>query len=156
MQIPMWPGQYYQHPNTPLGMFYPPSWGGYTYLMQQQIHDDEQMNTDDTLNTKGKRKASEEELQQQTKDDEEYRIRTVQHDIENEPILPEVLEITRRIHRQDRVGELEQRLAQAHESLATALQRNQQLEHDLAHADQGTKQPLSHAQGDLPTDPSNK
>ncbi|KAK0485572.1 hypothetical protein EDD18DRAFT_1111372 [Armillaria luteobubalina] len=92
------------HPNNPIGQ------------------EDAQMEPQGTSTSKGKEKASEEEVQQLARDDEEYRIRVRQQDVHDEPIPPEVLAIARRLHREDRVDKLEQRLKQAHESLATALQ----------------------------------
>ncbi|KAK0499323.1 hypothetical protein EDD18DRAFT_1349503 [Armillaria luteobubalina] len=93
-------------------MFYPPSWGGYTYPVQQpvinQLQDDRMvvnddpdhpvqnnvhMESQDPVNTKGKGRASEDEVTQLAKENEEYHLKTRQWDIKDEPIPPEVLEI---------------------------------------------------------------
>lgn len=131
-QPPMWPGPYYaQHPPAGLpGMFYPHNWGGYTYPMQQHahmpIHDDRMAIDDDTArqnqvvpnslgtnmhpsaNSKGKKKASDEELQQQADEERICHSNDIQRDIEGELIPPEVLAIARRIHESDHVSDLEE------------------------------------------------
>ncbi|PBK86162.1 hypothetical protein ARMGADRAFT_1035877 [Armillaria gallica] len=127
-QPPMWPGPYYvQHPPTGLpGMFYPHNWGEYTYPMQQHahmpIHDDRMAVNDDTArqnqvvpnslgtnihpstNSKGKKKASDEELQQQADEERIHHSNNIQCDIEGESIPPEVLAIARRIHESDHLS----------------------------------------------------
>ncbi|KAK0214473.1 hypothetical protein IW262DRAFT_1466226 [Armillaria fumosa] len=71
-------------------------------------HNDTQTSTWDPSDKKGKKKASKKELVQQAEEDEEYCMKAKQHDIEDEPILSEVLEIADRIHGQDCVGKLEE------------------------------------------------
>ncbi|KAK0223801.1 hypothetical protein IW262DRAFT_1458862 [Armillaria fumosa] len=119
-------------------------------------HNDTQTNTRDPSDKKGKKKASEKELVQQAEEDEEYCMKARQHDIEDEPIPSEVLEIADRIHGQDRVGELEERLKHAHKLLATALQHNRQLKHELEQATRGTKRPLSQPRGEPMAEQSSK
>ncbi|KAK0220572.1 hypothetical protein IW262DRAFT_1297624 [Armillaria fumosa] len=115
----VWPGQFFgQHPNVgPPGMFYLPNWGGYTYAMPQQAynqpycqinsaHDDIQMDSPDATDMKGKKKASDEDLQQLAKDDKDYQAKVRHQDVEDKPIPPEVLELAQRIHKQDRISEL--------------------------------------------------
>lgn len=52
-----------------------------------------------------------------------------------------MLDIARRIHERDRLGDLKDHLRQAHESLARALERSQRLEQDLEQTGRGTKRP---------------
>lgn len=90
---------------------------------------------------KGKKKATAEEVQQHDEARERDQTERARQEIVAESIPPEVLAIARRIHEQDRVGDLEDHLRQAHESLARALDRNRQLEQELEKASRGTKQP---------------
>ncbi|KAK0232794.1 hypothetical protein IW262DRAFT_1451369 [Armillaria fumosa] len=96
-----------------------------------------------SMDVKGKKKASEEEVLHMVMENDEYRAKVKQHNIEEEPIPPEVLEIAHRIHGQDRIGDLEQQLQQAHGSLASALQCNQQLKQELEQSNRGVKWSLS-------------
>ncbi|KAK0496925.1 hypothetical protein EDD18DRAFT_1105241 [Armillaria luteobubalina] len=135
MQLPMWPGHFYSQ-HSPPGMFYPPNWGGYVYSMHQlytQPNDDQMViindsdhhhnpvNSDvpaepqDNMNSKGKEKVMDAKLAQLEKDDEEYRIKVKQCEVEDKAIPLEVLEIAHKIHGQDHVGDLEQQLKQVHE-----------------------------------------
>ncbi|KAK0214971.1 hypothetical protein IW262DRAFT_1300215 [Armillaria fumosa] len=151
IQPPMWPGQFYsQHPNAGPPGFYPLNWGGYAYPLAP--NQNEPLTDKTTVpktaqaepqvsKSKGKKKASDDKLLQIAKEEEDYQVKAKQHDVEDEPIPPEVLAIARRIHGQDWVGELEQRLKHAHESLATALQRTQQLKQELAQANKDKSSP---------------
>ncbi|KAK0228077.1 hypothetical protein IW262DRAFT_1455275 [Armillaria fumosa] len=145
---PMWPAPFYgQQPNPgPPGVYYPLNWGGYMYPVPQtayvqpnddldhqpnSINDGAQVDHMNPTDSKGKKKASDKELSQLTNEEEE-------------------------IHGQDRIGELEDQLKEAHESLAAALQHNEQLKQALEQSNRGTKWPLSVPHGDSPAESSSK
>lgn len=108
----------------------------------------EDVDSQSSKDTKGKGKATADEVREQEEEDQRHRTQGIQRTMEDDPIPPEVLAITHRLHERDRASELEERLKQAHGSLARALERNRLLERELDQAKRGTKQPLSTHQDD--------
>ncbi len=129
----------------------------------------ESTNTDTTVNNdpdnldqeaskadKGKKKASAQETMQHDDEVSRYRTEGRRRDMNDLPIPPEVLDIAHQLHDRDRVRDLKDHLRTAHESLARALERAQNLKHDLERANRGTKRPRSGHQDEGMTDPASK
>ncbi|KAK0211844.1 hypothetical protein IW262DRAFT_1301313 [Armillaria fumosa] len=93
IQPPMWPRQFYsQHPNAGPPGFYPPNWGGYAYLIVKPllvIPKTAQAELQ-VSKSKGKKKASNDELLRIAKEEEDYQAKAKQLDVEDEPIPPEL------------------------------------------------------------------
>ncbi len=105
---------------------------------------------------KGKKKASVEEIQQQLEEERSHRADGIQQEVQQDSIPSEVLDIARRIHERNRLGDLEDHLRQAHESLARALERSQRLERDLEQTERGTKRPRGGQSSESNGEHSNK
>ncbi|PBK92974.1 hypothetical protein ARMGADRAFT_1030434 [Armillaria gallica] len=102
---------------------------------------------------KGKGKATAEEVRNGKEENNRSRTESIQRGVEEETIPPDILALARRIHEQDRVGDLKDRLhheqdrvgdledclRRAHESLARTLKQNRQLERDLESAKRSSK-----------------